>query len=86
MTAIGADQAAVVIIGSGAGGGTLANELCQRGIPCVLFEAGPSLDPAEFVNDEITMAARLTWADERSMSGSGSVPTSHSAPTCRPPS
>jgi choline dehydrogenase-like flavoprotein len=29
----------VVIIGSGAGGGTLANELCQKGIDVVLLEA-----------------------------------------------
>ena len=34
------DSSAVVVIGSGAGGGTLANELCQKGIKTVLLEAG----------------------------------------------
>ena len=34
------DDSVVVVIGSGAGGGTLANELCQKGIKVVLLEAG----------------------------------------------
>jgi choline dehydrogenase-like flavoprotein len=34
------DDSAVVVIGSGAGGGTLSNELCQKGIKVVLLEAG----------------------------------------------
>ena len=34
------DDGAVVIIGSGAGGGTLAHELTRRGIKVVLLEAG----------------------------------------------
>ena len=34
------DDSVVVIIGSGAGGGTLANELCQKGIKVVVLEAG----------------------------------------------
>ena len=34
----------VVIVGSGAGGGTLANELCQQGIKTVVLEAGPHHD------------------------------------------
>jgi choline dehydrogenase-like flavoprotein len=33
------DSSAVVIIGSGAGGGTLAHELTRRGIKVVLLEA-----------------------------------------------
>ena len=33
------DDSAVVIIGSGAGGGTMANELCQKGIKVVVLEA-----------------------------------------------
>ena len=31
------DDSVVVIIGSGAGGGTLANELCQKGVPVVVM-------------------------------------------------
>jgi len=34
------DESAVVIIGSGAGGGTLAHELTPRGIKVVVLEAG----------------------------------------------
>ena len=46
------DDSAVVIIGSGAGGGTLANELCQKGIKVVVLEAGARQSPQSFVNDE----------------------------------
>ena len=34
------DDSAVVIIGSGAGGGTLANELSQKGIQVVFARGG----------------------------------------------
>jgi len=34
------DDSVVVIIGTGAGGGTLANELAQKGISVVALEAG----------------------------------------------
>ncbi len=34
------DDSVIVIIGSGAGGGTLANDLCQKGFKVVLLEAG----------------------------------------------
>ena len=37
------DSSVVVIIGSGAGGGTLANELAQKGISSVVLEAGKRL-------------------------------------------
>ena len=46
------DDSVVVIIGSGAGGGTLANELCQKGIKVVVLEAGAMQSPASFINDE----------------------------------
>ena len=39
------DDSVVVVIGSGAGGGTLANELCQKGIKVVLLEAGKRESP-----------------------------------------
>ena len=37
------DDSVVVVVGSGAGGGTLSNELVQRGINVVCLEAGPRL-------------------------------------------
>ena len=46
------DDSVVVIIGSGAGGGTLANELCQKGIKVVVLEAGALQSSATFINDE----------------------------------
>ncbi len=40
------DDGVVVIIGSGAGGGTLGNELAQKGVKVVILEAGGTLrDP-----------------------------------------
>ena len=47
-----ADDSVVLIIGSGAGGGTLANELCQKGIKVVVLEAGALQSSANFINDE----------------------------------
>jgi choline dehydrogenase-like flavoprotein len=38
------DEGVVVIIGSGAGGGTVANELAQKGIKSVVLEAGPRFE------------------------------------------
>lgn len=46
------DDSAFVIIGSGAGGGTLANELAQRGIKSVVLEAGKRFDMGDIENDE----------------------------------
>ncbi len=43
------------------GGGTLSNELSQKGVKVVCLEAGSRLDFAEdIVNDEGTMLDRLT--------------------------
>jgi choline dehydrogenase-like flavoprotein len=57
------DDRVVVVVGSGAGGATVANELCQRGIRCVLLEAGPRFTLADFSHDELAMAAKLAWPD-----------------------
>ena len=46
------DTDVIVVIGSGAGGGTLANELCQRDAKVVLIEAGRHHQPEDFINDE----------------------------------
>ena len=63
------DNSAVVIIGSGAGGGTLANELCQKGIKVILLEAGKHHTIADFVNDEWPSFSQLAWLDKRTTSG-----------------
>lgn len=63
------DDGVVVIIGSGAGGGTLANELCQKGLKVVLLEAGAKQSSATFVNDEWASFKQLAWTDLRTTSG-----------------
>lgn len=62
-------EPAVVIIGSGAGGGTLAYELTAQGIPCVVLEAGPYLQPEDWVNDEWEAFNQMAWLDMRTTSG-----------------
>lgn len=64
------DDSVVVIIGSGAGGGTLANELCQKGIKVVVLEAGGKQSNASFINDEWKAFSQLAWLDKRTTSGS----------------
>ena len=63
------DDGVVVIVGSGAGGGTLANELCQKGINVVVLEAGPRFKLADFQNDEAVADAMFTWKDRRIITG-----------------
>ncbi len=67
------DDSVVVVIGSGAGGGTLANELCQKGINVVLLEAGKRQSIETFVNDEWASFFQLAWLDKRTTSGSWRV-------------
>ena len=38
------DESVIVVIGSGAGGATVANELAQKGIDVVCLEAGSAAD------------------------------------------
>jgi choline dehydrogenase-like flavoprotein len=64
------DEDVVVIVGSGAGGGTLANELCQKGVKVVVLEAGRHHQPEDFVNDEWRSFKQLAWLDQRTTSGS----------------
>lgn len=63
------DDGVVVVVGSGAGGGTLARDLCARGIKVVLLEAGPRIEPDQFRNDEFFAYQQLTWLDKRHASG-----------------
>ncbi|MEM6946050.1 MAG: GMC family oxidoreductase, partial [Pseudomonadota bacterium] len=73
MSTIAKDEAAVVIIGSGAGGGTMAFELTKAGVPCVVLEAGPFLKPADYENDEWGAFGQMAWLDTRTTSGSWRV-------------
>jgi choline dehydrogenase-like flavoprotein len=68
------DDGAVVIIGSGAGGGTVAHELTRRGIKVVLLEAGKRESIASFSQDPNVAFGQLTWLDPRTQSGTWTVP------------
>lgn len=63
------DDSVVVIIGSGAGGGTLANELAQKGISSVVLEAGGVFENSDIENDEWGMFLKLTDFDKRYSAG-----------------
>ena len=67
------DDSVVVVIGSGAGGGTLANELCRKGIKVVLLEAGKRTENSDFINDEWASFNQIAWLDPRTTSGSWRV-------------
>ena len=67
------DDSVFVIVGSGAGGGTLANELCQKGVKVVLLEAGKRYSIDDFQNDEWDSFGQLSWLDKRTTSGSWRV-------------
>ena len=67
------DDSVVCIIGSGAGGGTLGNELAQKGIKVVILEAGGRHEIPDFVNDEWASFAQLAWKDMRTTSGTWRV-------------
>ncbi len=63
----------LVIIGAGAGGGTLAQRLARRGWKVVVLESGPFWDPDEdWVSDEAG-SHRLYWTEERIIGGSDPV-------------
>ena len=67
------DDNVVVIIGSGAGGGTVGNELAQKGVNVVVLEAGKRYDITDFINDEWASFAQLAWTDARTTSGTWRV-------------
>ncbi len=67
------DDSIVCIVGSGAGGGTLGNELAQKGIKVVILEAGNRNEIADFINNEWESFAQLAWTDMRTTSGSWQV-------------
>lgn len=63
------DDDVVVIIGTGAGGGVLANELAQKGVKVVALEAGGLYLPKDYVNNEWESFEQLAWTDKRTTSG-----------------
>ena len=67
------DDSVVVVIGSGAGGGTLGNELAQKGVKTVILEAGGRHEIQDFDNDEWGMFGKISWLDKRTTSGSWRV-------------
>src|SRR6202007_544395 len=67
------DDGVVVIVGSGAGGGTLGNELAQKGVKVVILEAGPRIENQDFINDERDSFVQLARQDALTTSGSWQV-------------
>jgi len=67
------DDGVVVVIGSGAGGGTLSNELAQKGIDVVCLEAGPRVEIEDFQNLEWENFVKISWLDKRTTSGTWRV-------------
>ncbi len=63
------DDGVVVVIGTGAGGGVLANELAQKGVSVVALEAGGRYLPEDYVNDEWESFGQLAWTEPRTTSG-----------------
>ena len=63
------DDSVVVVIGSGAGGATVAHELCEKGIKVVVLEAGPRLTIDDFHNNELAAYGQMTWMDKRIATG-----------------
>jgi choline dehydrogenase-like flavoprotein len=63
------DDSVVGVIGTGAGGGVVANELAQKGVSVVALEAGGRYLPEDYVNDEWESFGQLAWVDPRTTSG-----------------
>ena len=63
------DDGVVVVVGSGAGGGTLATDLALKGVDTVVLEAGGRHEIDDFSNDEWGMFGQISWLDARTTSG-----------------
>jgi len=74
-TPIEHDDPVVVVIGSGAGGGTMAHELTAKGVQVVVLEAGPYLTQNDWLNDEWPAFSQMAWLDTRTTSGSWRIAT-----------
>ena len=67
------DDSVVVVVGSGAGGGTLGAELAIKGVKTVILEAGGRHETEDFQNDEWGSFGQISWLDKRTTSGSWRV-------------
>ncbi|WP_420093204.1 GMC family oxidoreductase [Mycolicibacterium sphagni] len=68
------EEVDVVIVGAGAGGGTLAQRLARAGWRTVVLDAGPFWNPdTDWVSDE-RGAHALFWTDPRQIGGTDPVP------------
>lgn len=67
------DDRVVVVVGSGAGGGTVAAELAMKGVDVVLLEAGKRFEIPDFENDEWSNFVKISWLDARTTSGTWRV-------------
>lgn len=66
----------IVIVGSGAGGGTVAKELsplCRDGVRIAVLECGPRLREEEYTGREVEMAERLYFDGGGVLTRDGSV-------------
>jgi choline dehydrogenase-like flavoprotein len=61
------------IVGTGAGGGTLACKLAEAGFSVVAFDAGPFWRPLEDFSSDETEQEKLYWNDERITGGDDPV-------------
>ena len=69
MRDYGEEEVDFAIVGTGAGGGTLACKLAEAGFSVIAFDAGPYWRPLEdFASDE-TEQGKLYWTDERIVEG-----------------
>ena len=67
------DEVDFAIVGTGAGGGTLAYKLARAGFRVVAFDAGPFWRPLEdFASDEKSQQ-KLYWTDERISEGADPI-------------
>ncbi len=63
------DAVDFVVVGTGAGGGTLACRLAEKGFSVVALDAGPFFRPLDdFASDE-TEQTKLYWTDDRIVEG-----------------
>src|SRR5262245_21228873 len=64
-----------VVVGAGACGSLVANELTKRGVSVAVIEAGKRLDAATDLRNSEGNAAKIMWTEPRVFAGnSGVVP------------